>query len=88
MRGVSNKHCLLTFFISSGSSLLAKVPTLGFLVFNALTEVYFGECSIVSNTFLVLFSNKILLFKAGICKLLVRMTNREDPDQTASSEAV
>ena len=35
-----------------------------------------------------LFSNKMLVFGAGIHKFLVRTANREDPDQTASSEAV
>ena len=34
--------------------------------------------------FLFLFSNKMLLFKTGIHKMLVRIANREDPDQTAS----
>ena len=48
----------------------------------------YGKCSKISNTFLVQFSNKILVFKAGICKMFVRTAKREDPDQTASSEAV
>ena len=30
----------------------------------------------------------MLVIKAGIHKTLVRIANREDPDQTASSEAV
>ena len=30
----------------------------------------------------------MLVFKAGIHKMLVRIANREDLDQTASSEAV
>ena len=30
----------------------------------------------------------MLYIKAGINKMLVRIANREDPDQTASSEAV
>ena len=42
----------------------------------------------ILNTFLILFSNKMLGFRAGIHKMLVRIANREDPDQTASSEAV
>ena len=29
--------------------------------------------------FLLLFSNKLLVFRAGIHKLLVRIANREDP---------
>ena len=47
-----------------------------------------GKCSKISNTFLFLFSNKMLVFRAGIYKMLVRIANREDPDQTASSETV
>ena len=46
------------------------------------------KCSKISNTFPVLFSNEMLVFKAGIHKSLVKMANREDPDQTASLEAV
>ena len=30
----------------------------------------------------------MLVFSAGIHKMLVKIANREDPDQTASSEAV
>ena len=48
----------------------------------------YGKCSKISNTFLFLFSNKMLVFRPGIHKILVRVANREDPDQTASSEAV
>ena len=39
----------------------------------------------ILNTFL---SNKMFLFRARIHKNAVRIANREDPDQTASSEAV
>ena len=35
-----------------------------------------------------LFSNITLVIRAGIHKMLVRIANREDPDQTASSGAV
>ena len=48
----------------------------------------YSKCSKILNTFLFLFSNKMLVFRAGIHKFLVRVANREDPDQTASSEAV
>ena len=34
------------------------------------------------------FSNEMLVFMAGINKIVVRIADREDPDQTASSEAV
>ena len=48
----------------------------------------YGKCSKISNTFLFLFSNKMLVFRARIQKTLLRIALREDPDQTASSEAV
>ena len=35
----------------------------------------------ISNTFLCLLSNKILVICAGIHKILGRIANREDPDQ-------
>ena len=41
-----------------------------------------------SNTFLFLFSNKMLVFSAGIHKMLVRKTNGENNYQTASEETV
>ena len=37
---------------------------------------------------LFLFSNEMLVLRAGSHKMLVRIVNRLDPDQTASSEAV
>ena len=45
-------------------------------------------CSKIFSLFLFLFSNKILVNRTGINKMLVRIANREDPDQTASEEAV
>ena len=48
-----------------------------------------GKFSKISNTFLFLFSNKMLVFRAGIHKMLIRIAKQGgDPDQTASSEAV
>ena len=47
----------------------------------------YGKCSKILNTFLILFSNKMLVIRAGIHRMFVRIVNREDPDQTASSEA-
>ena len=38
--------------------------------------------------FLIPFSNEVLAYRAGIHKLLVRIAKREDPNQTASEEAV
>ena len=51
------------------------------------TIAYYDKCSKNSNTFFFLFSNKMLVIIAGIHIMLVRLANREDPDQTASSEA-
>ena len=51
-------------------------------------QTNYGIYSKISNTFLVVFENKMLVIKAGISKMLVRIANREDPEQTASSEAV
>ena len=50
--------------------------------------VRYSKCSKISNNFLFLFSDKMLVFRTGIHKMLVRIANRVDPDQTASSEAV
>ena len=44
--------------------------------------------SLKCSTFLFLFSNKLLVTRAGIHKMVVRIANREAADQTASSEAV
>ena len=57
------------------------------------TEFALPQCPAMVNvlkfqTLLFLFSNKMLVFRAGIHKMLVRIANREDPDQTASEEAV
>ena len=46
------------------------------------------NCSKISNTLIFLFSTKMVVIRAGINNMLVRIANREDPDQTASSEAV
>ena len=40
----------------------------------------YSKCSKILNAFLFLFSNKILVFRAGVHKILVRIANREDPD--------
>ena len=47
-----------------------------------------SKCSKILDSFFFLFSSKILVFKARTHKMDVRIANMEDPDQTASSEAV
>ena len=46
--------------------------------------VDYSKCSKISNTFLFLFSISGLEFT----KILVRVANREDPDQMASGSAL
>ena len=48
----------------------------------------YGKCSKIVNTFPFLFSNKLLVYRADIQNASQNSTNREDPDQTAFSEAV
>ena len=48
----------------------------------------YSKCSKIFNTFPFLFATKMLVIRAGIYKILVRIANRVDPDQTASLEAV
>ena len=50
-------------------------------------SIWYGKYSKISNTFHFLFSNKTLVIRARIHKMLVRITNRVDPDQTASSRS-
>ena len=40
-----------------------------------------------ANTFFFLLSDKMFIIRAGTHKMLVRIANREGPDQAASSEA-
>ena len=42
-----------------------------------------SKCSKTWNTFLFLVSNKIFVIRVGINRMLVRLANGEDPDQTA-----
>ena len=52
-------------------------------------NVKYGKCSKILSTFLFLISNNIgYQYMADIHKMLVRIVNREDSNQTASSEAV
>ena len=50
-----------------------------------ISYIDYGKYSKITNTFLLLFTNKFLVIRAG---MLARTAYREDPDQTASSEAV
>ena len=45
-------------------------------------------CSKNLNIFLCLLPNKMFVLRAGTHKMVVKKANREDQDQTASSEAV
>ena len=52
------------------------------------TNAFYGKNSKTLNTFQFLFENKMLLIRTGIHNRLVRIANKEDPDQTASCKAV
>ena len=53
-----------------------------------LGSALYGKCSKILNNFHSLLSKKIWVIRAGIYKMLIRTANGEDPDQSASSEAV
>ena len=85
--------------VCSGSTLFASILNLSVMLGNYLQQTtsadnifrcIFSWCfkAKIPNAFLFLFSIEMLLFRAGILKMLDKVANREDPDQTASSEAV
>ena len=51
-------------------------------------EKYYGKCSKISNTFSLSVFTKMLVNRSIIHKMIVKIANREDPDQAASLEAV
>ena len=60
-----------------------------FVILEHLPYAESGHSSLDAvNVLKLFFFLKIVVFRAGIHKMLVRITNREDPDQTASSEVV
>ena len=66
-------------------SVVATRFKLNHMIGNLMSRLLdYSKCSKNLNTFLFQFSNRIMVFRA----MLVRISNREDPDQTASSEAV
>ena len=67
-------------FVSSESLLLSKYLEIVLV----LSLNYYDKCSKMLYTFFFLFSNEMLVIRAGIHKILVRIANREDTDQTAS----
>ena len=46
----------------------------------------YTKCSKIWNTFLFLFLKEMLIIITGIHKMHARIANKEDPNQTASSE--
>ena len=55
------------------------------LVLHTTVTLYtYTNCSKILNTFLFLISNKKLVFRTGIHKLLVRISIKEDSEQTLS----
>ena len=66
-------------------SLIANMKSITFIL---VRSNGYGICSKIFNTLLFMFSNKMLVSRAGIHKTGVRVANRKNPDQTASSESV
>ena len=66
------------------------MSALGYRTFLKDTEGFYvySKCSKILNTFFYLFSNKILLIRAGNRKMFLKIANREDPDLTTSPEAI
>ena len=57
-------------------------------MYELIQDLPYGKCYKISNNFCFLLSNKMVVIRAGIYKLLVRIANVEDLDQPASSEAI
>ena len=49
----------------------------GFISFLMATIFMYGKCSMIANTFLCLFSNKTLVFGAGIHKMFQLLLGRQ-----------
>ena len=54
---------------------------------NRSANIY-GNVLKFQNTFLFLFSNKVMVIRIGILKMLFRIAYREDPDQTAICQGI
>ena len=78
VRGVSNKHSLLTFFIDA----IFFVECYNNLIISLPTYPKFVCKKQDPHTF------HFGLIRAGIHKMLVRIANMEDPDQTASLDVM
>ena len=65
--------CLISWHFSSSASRFPQVYR--------RVNLLLCKCSKISNIFLFLFLNKMLVIRAGIHKMLVRKANREEPDQ-------
>ena len=84
-----NNHYDCKFILILFCQTMKMFQTVPSLVSRQRGENYeYGKCSKILNTFLFLFSNRMLVISARSHKMFVRIANWEDPDQTASSEAV
>ena len=52
---------------------------------NASPYASYGNYYLISGTFPILFSNKMLVLRAEVTKMLVVIANRKDPYRTAKS---
>ena len=76
---------LAKIILSQDSDVAKQLALSHVLTALQITYARYGNVSKISNTFLFLFSNKMLIFRARIHKMLVRIANSADPDQTASA---
>ena len=85
------KHKILDCMLTDCPNLLLCIFNRHFFCvthFSRQFPLIYGRHSKILNTCHFLFLKKMCVFSAGIHKILVRIANREDPDQAASSEKV
>ena len=80
-------HRLVWVYTCQNTTLLV-ITCCGSVITVNPVELRCEKYSKISNTFLCLFLNKILVIRAGIHKMFVSVANREDLDQTASWSAL
>ena len=83
-----SKGSILQYFRPSLSYHLSLRPLFVCFLSGGLRQVLlYGKCFKMLNSFLFLFSNEFVVIRAENDTMLVRIANREDTDQNASSEA-
>ena len=81
----TNTGIHLTMYLTHCIENKLSMPEMLHLGLSASVKKSQGKCSKILKTFLVLFTNKMLVIMNENHKMLFRIANRENPDQTASS---